>query len=305
VGLAVTYSLLLTTTVQACTRYVVETENSMVACERILDLIENVPQERDDGDDSFVLTKGEVEFRNVSTRYRPHLDLVVKNVSFVVKGGQKVGLCGRSGSAKSTMGNILFGMLSVERGGQLLFDGRDSTMISLRCLRSQMSVIPQSPVIFSGSIRFAIDPWSYCKSDAELWAVLTAVEMDLFVKSFPGQLDGRLDENASSLSVGERQLICVARALLRKSKIVLLDESTASVDVYSDVVVQRAIQEGFHGATIFVIAHRLHTIVQSDLIAVMEMGRLREFGSPAQLLQQSHGLFKQMWDLENHKPSMT
>lgn len=159
----------------------------------------------------------------------------------------------------------------------------------------------QTPVIFSGTIRFAIDPWSYCQSDAELWAVLQAVEMDGFVKSFPGQLDGRLDENASSLSVGERQLLCVARALLRKSKIVLLDESTASVDAHSDVVVQRAVEEGFRGATIFVIAHRLHTIVQSDLIVVMEQGRLKEFGSPSQLLQMRDGSFKKMWDLENRK----
>jgi len=142
VGLAVTYSLLLTTTVQACTRYVVETENSMIACERIIDMIENVPQERADGSNEFVITRGDVTFDNVSARYRPNLDLCVRNVSFKVRGGQKLGLCGRSGSAKSTLGNILFGMLSIEPGGRLLFDGMDSTKISLHCLRSQLSVIP-------------------------------------------------------------------------------------------------------------------------------------------------------------------
>lgn len=156
-------------------------------------------------------------------------------------------------------------------------------------------------MIFSGTIRFAIDPWSHCQSDAELWAVLEAVDMANFVRAFPGQLDGRLDENASSLSVGERQLICVARALLKKSRIVLLDESTASVDAHSDVVVQRAVDDGFKDATIFVIAHRLHTIIQSDLIVVMEQGRLKEAGSPSELLQMKQGGFKAMWDLENLK----
>lgn len=141
VGLAVTYSLMLTTTVQACTRYVIETENSMIACERILDLIHNVPQERQDGDDTFTITKGEVEFQNVCARYRPLLDLCIRNVSFKVQAGQKVGLCGRSGSGKSTLGNLLFGMIQVE-SGKLLFDGKDSKDISLHCLRSQMSVIP-------------------------------------------------------------------------------------------------------------------------------------------------------------------
>jgi len=125
------------------------------------------------------------------------------------------------------------------------------------------------------------------------------VEIDDFVRSFPGGLDGRVDENASSFSVGERQLLCVARALLRKSKIVLLDESTASVDAHSDMVVQKAIDEGFRDATIFVIAHRLHTIIDSDVIAVMETGRLREFGAPSELLNIPEGLFKKMWDQEN------
>jgi len=142
VGLAVTYSLLLTTTVQACTRYVVETENSMIACERIMDLIEKAPSERADGATGFTIVRGDVVFENVSARYRPNLELCVKNVSFQVRGGQKLGLCGRSGSAKSTLGNILFGMLSIEQGGRLLFDGMDSTKISLSCLRSQLSVIP-------------------------------------------------------------------------------------------------------------------------------------------------------------------
>lgn len=299
IGLAVSYSLLLTTSIQAATRSFVETQNSMVACERIVDFIDNVPQERENGSKEFLIRRGDVKFENVYVRYRPYLDFAVRNLSFEVKGGQKLGICGRSGAAKSTIGNILFGILQIDQGN-LYFDGVESREINLGCLRRQLSVIPQQPIIFSGTLRFALDPFNQCNSDEEIWQALRQVEMEGFVRNLPGVLDGNVDENAASFSVGERQLLCIARCLLRRNmtRIVLLDESTASVDAHSDMVVQSAIHNGFSQATVFIIAHRLHTIIDSDWICVMENGALKEFGPPNELLQRPAGMFRQMWELE-------
>jgi len=161
------YSLSLTTTVQACTRYVIETENAMVSSERISEMISQIPHERTDGLTNFVCTKGRITFENVSARYRPNLDLVIDNLSFDIPGGTRVGVVGRTGAGKSSLGQVLFGMLPLA-SGRVLVDGVDTSTINLSVLRRNLASIPQSPVLFSGTVRFASDSWGGIRDDALL-----------------------------------------------------------------------------------------------------------------------------------------
>ena len=295
-GLAMVYSLQLTTTVQACTRYVIETENSMVSTERIGEMTDRIPQERAGGNKASL--HGHVQFERVCARYRAGLELCLTDLSFQVAAGVRVGVVGRTGAGKSSLGQALFGMLPLE-SGRILLDGVDACTLELESMRRSMAVIPQTPVLFSGTVRFALDPWGDVATDAELWSALEECEVAASVRKLGG-LDANVDEAGGNLSQGERQLLCVARALLRKAKLVLIDEGTASVDAASDVVVQRSIGRGFKGATVFTIAHRMHTIVESDLVLVLgNGGRCLEFGSPAELLAKQDGAFHAMWREEH------
>jgi ABC-type multidrug transport system fused ATPase/permease subunit len=266
----------------------------MVSCERIGEMTEHIPKERAGGQKDFRSTAGRVAFERVCARYRPDLDLVIRDLSFEVPGGSRVGVCGRTGAGKSSLGQILFGMLPLA-SGRVLIDGADVAAVGLPALRRTMAVIPQMPVLFSGSVRFALDPWGDVLDDARLWAVLEQCEIAVVIRRLSGGLDAQVDEGGSNFSTGERQLLCVARALLRQSRVVLIDEGTASVDASSDALVQKAIAGGFVGATVITIAHRMHTIVGSDLILVLSRGSLVEFAPPAELLQRPESVFRALW----------
>ncbi|ETV90240.1 hypothetical protein H310_14932 [Aphanomyces invadans] len=233
-------------------------------------------------------TQGEITFTNYSMRYREHLDLVLNDVSFTVKGGEKVGICGRTGSGKSSLMAALFRMVP-SATGTITLDGVDIASISVRTLRSRMTIIPQDPVLFSGSLRFNLDPSNTC-SDDELWTALERVHLDEFV----GSLEFAVSEKGGNVSVGQRQLVCIARALLRKSKVVVLDEATANIDLETDRLIQQMIQDGFHGVTRLIIAHRLETILDSDRILVLDAGRVKEFDAPATLLANKDSAFAQL-----------
>ncbi|KAH9119554.1 hypothetical protein LEN26_011576 [Aphanomyces euteiches] len=221
-------------------------------------------------------------------RYRDHLELAVKNVNLTVSSGHQVGICGRTGSGKSSLVAALFRM-APSASGCITIDGIDIASMAVTTLRSRLTIIPQDPMLFSGSLRFNLDPSHLC-SDDELWAALKQVHLANFV----GSLEFEVSEAGGNLSIGQRLLVCIARALLRKSKVVVLDEATANIDLETDRLIQTMLKESFHGVTRFIIAHRLNTIIDSDRILVLDGGYVKEYDTPATLLENNDGMFAQL-----------
>lgn len=224
-------------------------------------------------------TTGSIEFIDFSTRYRDDLDPVIKNLNLKINSKQKVGICGRTGSGKTTLTISLLRLLEPSEG-QLLIDERDVTQLSIRDLRSNITVIPQDPTLFVGTIRFNLDPFDQFE-DFEIWDCFRQVKLDSKIKN----LDAPVESSGSNFSCGERQLLCLSRALLKKSPIIILDEATANVDLKSDEIVQQTIRECFVDSTVLIIAHRLNTIVDVDKVIVMKDGGMVEEGSPYELLE--------------------
>ncbi|KAG9401856.1 hypothetical protein AC1031_007564 [Aphanomyces cochlioides] len=289
-GLALTYAMQLTIVLSRTTMEFTYMENVMTSAER-LDHYQSLDKE---GQDLVPLTQtcpqgwprqGHVVFEHYSMRYRDNLDLALHDVSFAVMAGEKIGICGRTGSGKSSLLAALFRTVEAA-SGCICIDGVDIATVDLHTLRSRLTIIPQDPVLLSGSLRFNLDP-SMKTTDAALWHALKQVHlMDLVQDG----LEFPIAEHGSNLSVGQRQLLCIARALLRQSRVVVLDEATASIDVESDRLIQATIQANFRsGVTLLVIAHRLETILDSDRILVMDQGRVCEFDTPAKLMAANGG----------------
>jgi len=241
-------------------------------------------------------SNGKIEFRNVDMCYRDG-PLVLKQVCFTVEGKEKVGFCGRTGCGKSSTMVSLFRIEELT-AGQILIDDIDIATIPLNTLRSNLCIIPQDPVMFSASIRFNVDPFNMC-SDSDIWEVLESVDMKAHVTSLPEKLNEMVAENGDNFSAGQRQLICIARALLRKPKILVMDEATASIDMETDALIQRMVRDRFKDCTVLTIAHRLDTIFDSDKIAVLDAGKLVEYESAKNLLNIPKGSFKLLWDRHN------
>ncbi|KAK7205296.1 P-loop containing nucleoside triphosphate hydrolase protein, partial [Myxozyma melibiosi] len=240
---------------------------------------------------------GAVVVSNLSLRYAAHLPRVVDGISFEVKGGWKVGIVGRTGAGKSTIASAFFRFLEAEEG-RIVIDGFDVRGIGLRDLRQALSIIPQDPILFSGTIRSNLDPNDQY-SDEEIERVLERVK--LMKRSDEGELEGRIaglntvvSESGSNLSQGQRQLVCLARSLLKKTKVMFLDEATAAIDYATDEILQRTIRREFRQTTIFTIAHRLRSVIDYDRILVLETGRVVEYGSPVELIESRGGVFRRM-----------
>ncbi len=240
--------------------------------------------------------KGDILFRNVSMRYNPSSPLVLKDVSIRVPAGSTLGVVGRTGSGKSSLLLTLFRIVEIEEGGSLEIDGVDIRSISIQTLRESLSIIPQDPVLFAGTIGYNLDATGKASKD-DMWDALQAASPEL-TKQFreSGGLDSPISEGGNNLSQGQRQLICLARALLRKSKILVMDEATSSVDATTDQEVQATIRREFvqKGVSVITVAHRLDTVLGYDKIAVLGDGKLLEYGRPSDLLKIRNGELRQL-----------
>ena len=249
--------------------------------------------------------RGRVELRGVDVRYRENLPLVLHGVSFVAQAGHTVGIVGRTGSGKTSLSLALFRVLELA-AGSILIDGVDIARVNVHQLRRRLAIIPQDPSLWSGSLRYNLDLFSE-HSDAEIFDALERVGLAAFARAQPGQLAMEVREGGANLSAGQRQLVCLARALLRGARVVLLDEATSSLDAGSDAVVQRTLREHMRGVTVLVVAHRLETIADCDRVLALDDGRVAEFDAPAALLglapplepprpQGRHGVFRGLVD---------
>ncbi|KAF9935191.1 Multidrug resistance-associated protein 1 [Linnemannia zychae] len=312
VGLALSYALSVTSDITMFVQYYCELQNQLVSVERIDDLPENWPQ------------AGHIEFRSYSTRYRQGLDLVVKNISFEVQPAEKVGIVGRTGAGKSSLTLALFRIIEAanshwaqsshngadldtmqtkvvedadlekvavdEDGGSIWVDGVDISTVGLSQLRKNLAIIPQDPTLFAGTVRENLDPFDELE-DAELWEALERAHLKEHVSSLAGGLSFKVSQNGDNFSVGQRSLICLARALLRKTKILILGEATAAVDIEADELIQKTIRKEFKDRTILTIAHRIKAVMDSDKILVLENGQVEEFETPIHLVRNKESLF--------------
>ena len=232
----------------------------------------------------WIPSHGVIEFRDVHMAYRPSYPTILKGVSFETKGGEMIGICGRTGSGKSSIVQSLFRIVELT-SGSIKIDGVDTRKIPIQHLRRMISIIPQDPTLMLGSLRFQLDPFHEF-SDLQLQEVLGSVALGDFVKSLPGGLDYKVEDGGSNLSVGQRQLVCISRAILRTKKILVIDEGTSSVDSHTDDVIQRVLRTLAKktGCTVLCIAHRLSTIADFDRILCLDDGRVANFGTPQELL---------------------
>lgn len=288
VGLAITQAMGMTGMVQWGMRQSAELENTMTAVERVVEYEDIEPEgaleaPADKRPPKSWPENGKISFEELSLRYfpDPKSDYVLKSLNFVIKAREKVGIVGRTGAGKSSLINALFRLSYTD--GSILIDKRDSQVMGLHDLRSKISIIPQEPVLFSGTMRYNLDPFDEYK-DEKLWSSLEEVKLKEVVSDLPSGLQSKITEGGTNFSVGQRQLVCLARAILRENRILVMDEATANVDPQTDALIQTTIRNKFKECTVLTIAHRLHTIMDSDKVLVMDAGRAVEFGTPYELL---------------------
>uniref|UniRef100_A0A9J8BBY1 Si:ch211-221f10.2 n=1 Tax=Cyprinus carpio carpio TaxID=630221 RepID=A0A9J8BBY1_CYPCA len=294
-GLAISYAVQLTGLFQFTVRLLSETEARFTSVERINHYIKvEAPICGSSAPASSWPEEGRITFQNVEMRYRDGLPLVLKNLSFSVLPEETVGIVGRTGSGKSSLGVALFRLVELSRGS-IIIDGVNIAHIGLEDLRSKLSVIPQEPVLFIGTVRSNLDPWDQY-TDAQIWEALEKTHIKDMVSRLPNSLHSEVTDNGENFSVGERQLLCVARALLRHSKILLLDEATAAIDTETDRLIQDTIRSSFSGCSTLVIAHRLNTVLNCDRIMVLDQGQILEFDTPSKLLANENSRFRAMME---------
>jgi ABC-type multidrug transport system fused ATPase/permease subunit len=269
-------------------------ETTMVSVERAHSLALTPPEaERKRIQDETLYTsswprEGAIKFENYQMKYRDDTEIVLRGVDATILPGERIGVVGRTGSGKSSLCLSLFRIVE-PYSGKIFIDGVDVTEIGLDILRQKLCVIPQDPVLFKGTVRYNLDPFEE-NTESELQETLSI----LFPNEDPKQLlDKEVQDGGLNFSVGQKQLICIARAIIRKSKIMFLDEATASVDYKTDELIQNTIRERFQGRTVLTIAHRINTILDYDRVLVMDNGRVAEFDTPDNLLKQQ-GIFYEL-----------
>ena len=276
-------------------------ENSMIGYERCMEYTK-CPSEaplKNVGDSKLNNwpDKGKIEFINFSVKYRPNTEIVLKNLNFVIQGQEKVGIVGRTGSGKSTITLCLFRILEATEG-KILIDGIDISTLGLDILRHNLTIIPQDPALMEGSLRYNIDPLEKSE-DEEIIKVMQKIGFDYIIKRDKEGLNQEIAEGGSNLSVGEKQLICITRAILRKSKIIIMDEATASIDYKTEEIIQKAVSEILTGSTFITIAHRIKTILNYDRILTLDNGKIVDFDTPKNLLNDKKSLFYELYSKSN------
>uniref|UniRef100_A0A673LVV6 ABC-type glutathione-S-conjugate transporter n=1 Tax=Sinocyclocheilus rhinocerous TaxID=307959 RepID=A0A673LVV6_9TELE len=295
VGLSISYALNVTQTLNWLVRMTSELETNIVAVERVREYAEiknEAPWITTNRPPDDWPTDGNINFENYKVRYRPELELILHGITCDIQSTEKIGIVGRTGAGKSSLTNCLFRIIEASEG-QILVDGIDISTLGLHDLRSRLTIIPQDPVLFSGTLRMNLDPFEK-SSDEEIWTVLELAHLKDYVRGLPTGLQHVVSEGGENLSVGQRQLLCLARALLRKSRILILDEATAAVDLETDDLIQNTIRTEFSHCTVLTIAHRLNTILDSSRVMVLDSGKIVEFDSPSVLLNNKQGHFYAM-----------
>ncbi|CAA0842483.1 ABC transporter C family member 9 [Striga hermonthica] len=295
-GLAVTYGINLNVLQASVIWNICNAENKMISVERILqysNLASEAPLVVEDSRPPQNWPDfGNIRFNNLQIRYAEHLPSVLKNITCTFPGKKKIGVVGRTGSGKSTLIQAIFRIVE-PREGSIVIDDVDICKIGLHDLRSRLSIIPQDPTMFEGTVRGNLDPLEQ-HSDIEIWEALDKCQLGDIVRGKADKLESTVVENGENWSVGQRQLFCLGRALLKKSTILVLDEATASVDSATDGVIQKIINREFKDRTVVTIAHRIHTVIDSDLVLVLSDGRIAEYDTPAKLLERENSFFSKL-----------
>ncbi|CAI9303496.1 unnamed protein product [Lactuca saligna] len=295
-GLAAIYGLTLNTLQGLVLWTLTNLENKIISVERIFQY-SSIPSEpplviESTRPDDQWPSQGEVDIRHLQVRYAPHMPLVLRGLTCTFKGGMKTGIVGRTGSGKSTLIQTLFRLVD-PAAGEILIDGINISTIGLHDLRSKLSIIPQDPTMFEGTIRSNLDPLKEYTDD-KIWEALDKCQLGDEVRSKEGKLDSSVTENGENWSVGQRQLVCLGRVLLKKTKVLVLDEATASVDTATDGMIQQTLAQHFTDSTVIMIAHRITSVLNSDMVLVLEQGLIDEYDSPTKLLEDESSSFAKL-----------
>ncbi|XP_029949274.1 multidrug resistance-associated protein 9-like [Salarias fasciatus] len=301
-GLVLSYTIQLTGILQFVVRLATEVEARFNSVERLQEYVTDCKSEaprfiKESHPPDEWPQSGAITFKGYKMRYRENTPIVLNGLNFHIRAGEKLGIVGRTGSGKSSLGVALFRLVEPAEG-TIEIDGVDINALGLHDLRSKVSIIPQDPVLFIGTVRYNLDPFDKY-TDEEVWSALEKTYMKSSILKLEEKLQAPVMENGENFSVGERQLICMARALLRNSKIILLDEATASIDAETDSLIQNTIKEAFHDCTMLTIAHRINTVTNSDRILVMDNGQVGELDPPEVLKQRPDSLFSSLLTAAN------
>jgi len=305
IGLALSYILTIQMAFTFAVRQLAEVENDMNSVERLLHYGNELEQEAafdvpDNKPPAGWPHAGDIEFKDVKLRYRAGLPLVLHGLSMHVKGGEKIGVVGRTGAGKSSLMQAIFRITELD-SGSIAIDGFDLAKIGLNDVRRGVAIIPQDALLFSGTLRSNLDPFGE-HDDHRLWdALRRSYLVERQSTTVPGEmaksrfnLDMNIEDEGNNLSAGERSLVSLARALVKDSRVVILDEATASVDLATDSLIQKTIRTEFEEKTLLTIAHRLRTIISYDRVLVMDKGVIAEFAPPTELFKMTNGIFRGM-----------
>ncbi|CAN6194823.1 unnamed protein product [Urochloa humidicola] len=295
-GLCLSYALTLTSAQVFLTRFYSYLENYIISVERIKQYM-HLPAEPpaiipENRPPASWPQEGRIDLQDLKIRYRPNAPLVLKGITCTFAAGNKIGVVGRTGSGKSTLISSLFRLVD-PAGGKILIDKLDICSIGLKDLRTKLSIIPQEPTLFRGTVRNNLDPLGL-HSDQEIWEALEKCQLKTAISSTPALLDTVVSDDGDNWSAGQRQLFCLGRVLLRRNKILVLDEATASIDSATDAILQKVIRQQFSSCTVITIAHRVPTVTDSDRVLVLSYGKLLEYETPAKLLDDKQSAFAKL-----------